>query len=134
MDLMLPGKGGYEVVRDLQATDAARVPVVVITGRTIDRKNMEMIKNEPNVRDFMQKPLRPTMLATAPHSLLQTRPRDQPRHRSGTLGRRPVLTEAMEPGAAPAPVRPPSRPFWVAPLGWAAPSPRPSSTAWPTPI
>ncbi len=26
----------------------------------------------------------------------------------------------MEPGAAPAPVRPPSRPFWVAPLGWAA--------------
>lgn len=74
MDLMLPGKGGYEVVRDLQATDAGRVPVVVITGRTIDRKNMEMIKNEPNVRDFMQKPLRPTMLAAALHSLLQTRP------------------------------------------------------------
>lgn len=74
LDMMLPGKGGYEVVRELQATDAARTPIIVITGRNIDRKNMEMMRHEPNVREFMQKPIRPPMLATTIHSILQTRP------------------------------------------------------------
>lgn len=74
LDLMLPGKGGYEVVRELQATDAARTPVIVITGRSIDRKNVDMVRHEPNVREFMQKPLRPPVLATTIHTILQTRP------------------------------------------------------------
>ena len=74
LDLMLPGKGGYEVVRELQATDAARTPVIVITGRNIDRKNIDMVRQETNVREFMQKPLRPAILATTIHSILQTRP------------------------------------------------------------
>lgn len=74
LDLMLPGKGGYEVARELQATDAARTPIIVITGRNIDRKNVDMIRHEPNVREFMQKPLRPAILATTIHSILQTRP------------------------------------------------------------
>ena len=74
LDLMLPGKGGYEVVRELQATESARMPVIVITGRNIDRKNVDMIRREPNVREFMQKPLRPAILATTIHNILQTRP------------------------------------------------------------
>lgn len=74
LDLMLPGKGGYEVVRELQATDAAGVPVIIITGRNIDRKNVEMVRHEPNVREFMQKPLRPPFLATTIHTILKTRP------------------------------------------------------------
>ena len=86
MDLMLPGKGGYEVVRDLQATDAARVPVVVITGRTIDRKNMEMIKNEPNVRDFMQSPAPDHALATALHSCSRPAPEINRATDRGPLG------------------------------------------------
>lgn len=74
LDLMLPGKGGYEVIRELQASDAARIPIIVITGRYIDRKNMDMVRGEPNVREFMQKPLRPAVLASAIHTILQTRP------------------------------------------------------------
>lgn len=74
LDLMLPGKGGYEVVRELQATDSKNVPVIIITGRNIDRKNVEMVRHEPNVREFMQKPLRPPFLATTIHAILKTRP------------------------------------------------------------
>ncbi|MBI5883513.1 MAG: response regulator [Elusimicrobia bacterium] len=74
LDMMLPGKGGYEVIRDLQASDAARIPVIVITGRYIDRKNIDMVRGEPNVREFLQKPLRPAALAATIHSILQTRP------------------------------------------------------------
>ena len=74
LDLMLPGKAGYEAIRELQATDAARMPIIVITGRNIDRKNVDMVRNESNVREFMQKPLRPAILATTIHSILQTRP------------------------------------------------------------
>ncbi len=74
LDLMLPGKGGYEVLREIQGSDAARTPVIVITGRQIDRKNVDMVRHEPNVREFMQKPLRPPLLAATIHRLLQTRP------------------------------------------------------------
>ncbi|MBI5623092.1 MAG: response regulator [Elusimicrobia bacterium] len=74
LDMMLPGKGGYEVIRELQASEAGRIPVIIITGRYIDRKNVDMIRGEPNVREFLQKPLRPAALAATIHSILQTRP------------------------------------------------------------
>ena len=76
LDVMLPGKGGYEVLRELQAEGSGNIPVIVVTGRHLDRKNIEMMRLEPNVKEFMQKPLKPAILATTIHSLLQTRPPD----------------------------------------------------------
>ncbi len=60
LDFMLPGKGGYEVVRDLQASGNGGIPVVIITGRQLDEKQIAMVRMEPNVKDFLIKPLRPT--------------------------------------------------------------------------
>ena len=74
MDFMLPGLGGYEVVRQLQAAGSGHIPVVVISGRTMDRKNVDMVRFEPNVKEFMQKPLKPAALAATLHSILKTRP------------------------------------------------------------
>lgn len=74
LDLMLPGKGGYEVARDLQMTDAGRVPIIMVTGRTMDPKTMEMLRQEPNVREFMAKPIRPAVLTASLHAILKTRP------------------------------------------------------------
>jgi DNA-binding response OmpR family regulator len=85
LDLMLPGKAGYEVVRELQASDAARTPVILITGRSIDRKNMELVRAEPNVRDFLQKPVKPTQLATLLHAILKTRPPEINRNDRGPM-------------------------------------------------
>ncbi len=74
LDFMLPGVGGYEVIRELQSTGAGNIPVIVITGRQVDRKTVELLRQETNVKEFMSKPLRPALLAAAIHTLLKTRP------------------------------------------------------------
>lgn len=76
LDFMLPGMGGYEVLRELQASGNGSIPVIVITGRHMDRKNIEMVKMEHNVKEFMEKPLRPAIMAATIHNLLKTRPPD----------------------------------------------------------
>jgi len=84
LDFMLPGVGGYEVIRDLQATGAGGIPVIVITGRHIDRKTIDMVRLESNVKEFMEKPLRPAVLSSIIHSILKTRPADM--NRAGPSG------------------------------------------------
>lgn len=76
LDFMLPGMGGYEVLRELQATGNGQIPIIVITGRHMDRKQVEMVRLEHNVREFMEKPLRPAIMATTIHNILKTRPPD----------------------------------------------------------
>lgn len=76
LDFMLPGMGGYEVLRELQAQGNGGIPVIVITGRHMDRKNIELVRMESNVKEFMEKPMRPALLAAAIHNLLKTRPAD----------------------------------------------------------
>lgn len=76
LDFMLPGLGGYEVLRELQAAGAGSIPVIVVTGRHMDSKNVEMVRMEHNVKEFMEKPLRPAVMAAALHAILKTRPPD----------------------------------------------------------
>jgi DNA-binding response OmpR family regulator len=76
LDFMLPGMGGYEVLRELQAQGNGGIPVIIITGRHMDRKSVDLVKMESNVKEFMEKPMRPALLAAALHNLLKTRPAD----------------------------------------------------------
>lgn len=76
LDFMLPGMGGYEVLRELQAQGNGGIPVIVITGRHMDRKNVEYVRMESNVKDFMEKPMRPALLSGTIHNILKTRPAD----------------------------------------------------------
>lgn len=76
LDFMLPGVGGFEIIKELQAGDTARVPILVITGRHMDRQAIEMIRHEQNVKDFMPKPIRPALLTATLHKVLKTRPPD----------------------------------------------------------
>lgn len=85
LDFMLPGMGGYEVVRELQSCGCADIPVIMITGRHMEAKSIELVRQEPNVRDFMEKPLRPVVMATTIHNLLKTRPPDISRISKGPL-------------------------------------------------
>ena len=73
LDLMLPTPGGFEVLRVLQGDDTLDIPIVVITGRFLDHSTREMIKQEPNVKDFMEKPVQPHVLAALLHTLLGSR-------------------------------------------------------------
>lgn len=74
LDLMLPGVGGYEVIRQLQAAGNGSIPVIVITGRQMDKAAIGVVRQEPNVKEFMEKPVRPVVLAQALHRILKTRP------------------------------------------------------------
>ena len=74
LDFMLPGMGGYEVVKELQSGDARSTPILVITGRKVDPQTVDMIRQEPNVEDYIEKPIRPAKIMTQIHSVLKTRP------------------------------------------------------------
>src|SRR5258708_7260081 len=74
LDMMLPGLGGYEVLRQLQASGCGDIPIIVVTGRAMDPQGIELIRQESNVKEFLAKPVRPAVLATALHRLLHTLP------------------------------------------------------------
>ncbi len=57
MDVMLPDISGYEVVKLLRSTESTKkIPVIVITAKDFDPSTVEMLKSEPNVYAFLQKP------------------------------------------------------------------------------
>lgn len=64
-DLMMPGLGGYEFLRELQAQGLGKIPVIVISARSMDPRMLGTIKNEPNVIDFIPKPVKPFLLSGA---------------------------------------------------------------------
>lgn len=70
LDFMLPSMGGYEALRELQSRGFGHIPIIVVTGRAMDAKSIEMVRQEPNVKDFLQKPVRPAMLVMALQRLL----------------------------------------------------------------
>lgn len=74
LDFMLPGMGGFEVVRQLQAAGFSSTPVVIVTGRQMDRQSIDMVRQESNVKEFMEKPVRPVALAGTLHRILRTAP------------------------------------------------------------
>ncbi len=78
LDLMLPKYGGFEILRELQSDETGSIPIVIITGRYTDRSTSDMIKQEPNVRDFIEKPVKPQVLAALIHKLLGTQPARRP--------------------------------------------------------
>ncbi len=73
LDLMMPRYGGFEVLRQLQSGDLSRIPIVVVTGRYTDRTTAEMIRQESNVVDFLEKPLKPNVLGATLARLLNPR-------------------------------------------------------------
>jgi DNA-binding response OmpR family regulator len=58
LDLMLPRYGGFELLRELQRTERASVPIVVVTGRYTDQSTAEMIRQETNVVELLEKPVK----------------------------------------------------------------------------
>lgn len=58
LDLMMPRTGGLEFLQALNREGLGDIPVIVITGRyTSDPVYEGKVRAEPNVRDFLKKPL-----------------------------------------------------------------------------
>ena len=73
LDLMMPIKGGYEIIRELQDAQTRSIPVVVVSGRNVDRHLVDNLRAEGNVREFLPKPFSPAALGKAVHHILKTR-------------------------------------------------------------
>lgn len=78
LDLMLPKAGGFEILQALQADETSDIPVIVLTGRRLDRTTSDMIMQQSNVRDFMEKPVKAELLTSGMHQILRTRPMKKP--------------------------------------------------------
>jgi DNA-binding response OmpR family regulator len=64
LDLMLPRHGGFELLRQLQGSELSGVPIIVVTGRYTDRNTSDMIRQESNVVELLEKPVKvPRFLA-----------------------------------------------------------------------
>lgn len=74
-DLMMPGQGGYEFLRSLQAAGGASVPVFVVSASQLDSSTIQMIRQEANVVEFIPKPIRMPAFVAALHKHLKTAPR-----------------------------------------------------------
>lgn len=73
LDLMMPRYGGFEVLRQLQSSGLSKIPIVIVTGRYTDRSTAEMIRQESNVVDFLEKPLKPAAFSATLLRLLSPR-------------------------------------------------------------
>ncbi|MFH1725865.1 MAG: response regulator [Elusimicrobiota bacterium] len=76
LDFMMPGLCGFEVLKELQSGDASKTPVVVITGRNNDPGMVEMVRKEPNVYEYLKKPIKQASFGMLLHQILGTRPPD----------------------------------------------------------
>ena len=73
LDLLIPRVSGLEVLRNLQSQGHGHIPVIIITGRYAgDPAYEEMIRLEPNVKDFLKKPVGYVYLSARIRQLLGT--------------------------------------------------------------
>ena len=69
LDLMMPNLNGFETIHRLQREGFGNIPVIVITGYS-DRANVHILRQEPNVVEFLVKPIDYASLAASIRKLL----------------------------------------------------------------
>jgi two-component system response regulator MprA len=72
LDLMMPRQSGYEFLRHIQSEGHGRIPVFILTARTLDSSTVDMLRQEANVVDFFTKPVNWAMCFAAIHRKLNT--------------------------------------------------------------
>ena len=63
--------GGFELLKKLQGTELSRTPIVVMTGRYTDSSTADMIRQEPNVVELLEKPVKATRFILALQRILR---------------------------------------------------------------
>lgn len=74
MDVMMPDIGGYDAVRLLNNNPVTRkIPIIVMTAQNFDDSTVQLIKQEPNVVEFLTKPFRPKALREVVRRVLENK-------------------------------------------------------------
>lgn len=77
-DIMMPGAGGYDVLRALQSdVNTRKTPVLLISGGRFDKSTKDMMRQEPNVVGYFDKPLHIPAFLLKVHTVLHTKTRDE---------------------------------------------------------
>ena len=72
-DLMMPGVGGYDVLRSLQGDPlTAKIPVIMMTGSQMNDSTKSVMQQEPNLVAYLEKPFRPETIIKKAHKVLNT--------------------------------------------------------------
>ena len=74
LDLMMPGRGGYDVLKELQQSGHENIPIFVVTARALDPSTFRMISLESNVQGILQKPVDMKSFHKKIHEVLGTTP------------------------------------------------------------
>jgi DNA-binding response OmpR family regulator len=69
LDLMMPNLNGFETLHRLQLKGLGEIPVIVITGYS-ESANAHIVRQEPNVVEFLSKPIEYAALAATIRKLL----------------------------------------------------------------
>lgn len=73
LDLMMPRFGGFEVMKRMQKGETAKIPIIIISGHhEKDPKAVEKVLAEPNVVDYLKKPVDIKEVAALAHKTLGT--------------------------------------------------------------
>jgi DNA-binding response OmpR family regulator len=73
LDLLLPGKGGYDVLKSLQKSEFKDVFVYVVSAGMNDPDMIEKIRKENNVVGFLKKPFDTRAFVQEIHGILKTK-------------------------------------------------------------
>lgn len=72
MDVMMPDIGGYDAVKLLNSNPMTKdIPVIMMTAQDFDDSTVQLIRQEPNVAAFVNKPFRPKTLREIIKSVLE---------------------------------------------------------------
>lgn len=72
LDLMMPNLNGFEVLHRLQKDSLGHIPVIIITGYS-ESANEQILRQEPNVVEFLKKPIAYAELVKLIRRLLEAR-------------------------------------------------------------
>ena len=73
MDLMMPKVNGLEITRELQEGAKGAIPIVFVTGKKMDDSAAKILRDEPNVKNFLTKPVTDQKLRAAVEGALAVR-------------------------------------------------------------
>lgn len=72
LDIMMPGMNGIEVLRELKAgDDTSEIPVLIMSGKYVDKGLMDLFCQEGNCRGFLGKPVSLAQLQQKVETLLK---------------------------------------------------------------
>ena len=72
LDMRLPGRSGFEIIKLLQSYEYRDIPIIAITGRFERNAMAQWMQFEPNVAEYIIKPVNTDYLLYKIHSLLDT--------------------------------------------------------------